>query len=290
MLICLFAVSTVSAVNFTVDEIVNTSGTVKTYVEANNKLPTNTKVGNTTITIPQYLELSTKATLNINNSLTGGITLKNGISNPSGPSETMKGGLINSTEYLDIANRVNNYIANNGIAPNYASSSLGNIRHESLVYMYSKILYSYDLEGKLPNFITVDSWSTVSSSSTKFYYRAEVKNASTRVKNYIQNNKQLPTSVVIRGNDVSMPSFLKILTTTTLQIQGGYFSSVASKSYQPASNPAETIKGKNIAHGEYIEIASNVYTFMNTMGYAPNYATTSFGNMRYESLFMLILI
>ena len=42
---------------------------------------------------------------------------------------------------------------------------LGTIRYESLIYMYSQILNSYNITGVLPDYITVNPWSVVSNPS-----------------------------------------------------------------------------------------------------------------------------
>lgn len=78
----------------------------------------------------------------------------------------MTGGNINSIEYLDIANRVKLFMEANGRAPNYVTqnSTGSTIRYESLVYMYSQILNSYNINGVLPDHIIVNHWITVSGS------------------------------------------------------------------------------------------------------------------------------
>ena len=268
---------------FNIDQILKASNSVKSYIENNHKLPTSVSIGNQSVSLPRFLKLLTDMVLKINNASVLMVSLST-VGSPTGPSETMRGGLINSTEYLDIAKRVSNYIVNNGVAPNYASSSLGNVGYNSLIYLFSKILSSYGVNGDLPYFVTIDNWTVISNSNTKFYDEYQIIDAAKRVKNYIETNKKLPTAVVINGQDVSMPTFLKILVTITLNIQGNYYTSVVARSFETASNPAENISSKNLNFTEYIEIASNVYTFMNTIGYAPNFATSSFGDIRYNNL------
>lgn len=266
-----------------INKILNASNYVKNYIEKNHKLPSSVSIDGQSITIPRFLKLLTDTILKINSNSTFGLVFSS-VGSPTGPSETMRGGLINSTEYLDIAKRVSNYIVNNGVAPNYASSSLGNVGYNSLIYLFSKILSSYGVNGDLPYFVTIDNWTVISNSNTKFYDEYQIIDAAKRVKNYIETNKKLPTAVVINGQDVSMPTFLKILVTITLNIQGNYYTSVVARSFETASNPAENIKTKNMGFVEYVEISSNIYTFMNTLGYAPNFASSSFGNITYQNL------
>jgi len=107
-------------------------------------------------------------------------------------------GVLDDTEYKTITKNVNNFMNNKKDAPNYAVSSLGNIRYESLIYMNSQILSSYIRSGKLPSFIIVDSWSVIASTSTKFYTPEEINSAAVTVKNYVLKNKKIPSTVNIR--------------------------------------------------------------------------------------------
>ena len=94
-----------------------------------------------------------------NNTSSDTIALEN-YDNPPIPSENITNSIINSTKYLEIANRVKSFMDSNKRAPNYATqTSTGNtIRFESLVYMYSQILNSYNQTGVLPDNVNVTSW------------------------------------------------------------------------------------------------------------------------------------
>ncbi len=110
----------------------------------------------------QFLELLTTVVLNINNASTEVITLGT-YGNAPNPVENITDCSINSTEYLEIANSVKSFMDSNNRAPNYATqTSTGKkIRFESLVYMYSKILNSYNTTAGLPDNISFTSWENV---------------------------------------------------------------------------------------------------------------------------------
>ena len=281
----LLTVNSASAANITADQITNASGTVKSYVETNHKLPNNVIISGNQVSMPQYLKLSTAAVTNINRNSTTPITIQNMGAAPA-PSEKATNGIINKAEYLDIANRVNSFMNTNGKAPNNVKSSEGDIRYESLVYMYSEILNSYNINGILPDLIITDPWSVISNKNTVFYNINQVSDTSSRLKSFIDVNHKLPNYVTMSGKQVSMPSFLRIATTTLLNIEGNFYASSVLKSYKSAPKPAETITSKNMNITEYTNIACSIKTFMDDPNYnrAPNYAITSFGNMRFESL------
>jgi len=165
ILIFLLSVSNVSAadpVYFTPDQVINATGAVLTFVDMNKTLPVDVNISGISVGMSQFLELLTAAVLNINNTSTDLIALGN-YDNAPNPSENITNSIINSTEYLDIANRLKNFMDSNGRVPNYATdTSNGNtIRFESLVYMYSKILNSYNQTGVLPDKINISSWDSV---------------------------------------------------------------------------------------------------------------------------------
>jgi len=79
---------------FTIDQIKQAATTVRKYIETNRKLPNNVQIGTTKITMPQFLELLTTATIQINNGNNKPIPLRTYCA-PSTPSESIIGGWIN---------------------------------------------------------------------------------------------------------------------------------------------------------------------------------------------------
>jgi hypothetical protein len=231
----------------------------------------------------QYLQLSTTAVLNINNNSNATIPITS-CNNPAYPSETTGSRNINKTEYLDIANRVNTFINNYGVAPNYASTSTGTIRYESLIYLYAQILNSYKINGVLPDYIAMNTWNVVSNPNTVFISMENINNASGRVKTFIETNDCLPNYVTISGRQITMPQFLSLTITAVLNINASLNTSIILKNFGNAENPLETITNGNVNSTEYLDIANRVKNFMYANGVAPNYASTSLGKMRFETL------
>ena len=114
-------------------------------------------MGTRQITMPQFLQLLTAGLIQVNRGLTTSIALKSAEAS-SNPSQTLKNGIIYKSEYLGIASRINSFMNTNGKVPNYTSSSLGKIRFESLVYMYSRIMNYHVNNNHLPNFATMKPW------------------------------------------------------------------------------------------------------------------------------------
>jgi hypothetical protein len=145
---------------FTVAEIAKAANDVKLFVEGNKYLPTWITVGGVTVNQGQFLYLLTTCTSQLNSGITSLIALPS-VSVASSPLEQMTSGNLDKTEYVDLANRVKSFMDSNGIAPNYGSTSLGKLRFESLLYLYSRVVAFYGQNQYLPNYATMKSWSSV---------------------------------------------------------------------------------------------------------------------------------
>jgi len=147
--------------NFTVKEISNASSRVTNLSNTYNITPNYVEIySNHTdhqITLPQFTVLLTNSVLNINNNIKTPITLKN-VAYPTAPVNNFKSGIIYKSEYLSIAQKVQNFITTNGRVPNYITTSLGSMRYEPAVLMYSKIMNFYNINNRLPNYVTINAW------------------------------------------------------------------------------------------------------------------------------------
>jgi len=138
----------------TLSQIGNAANTVKNYITTNNKLPTSVTINNQQITMPKFLYLLTAGTLGVNSGSSKSISEKNVNSAPD-PSGTFKAGNILKTEYISIAQQIESFITANGRAPNYATSSLGEVSFSKLIYMFSAIMAYYQTHGTLPNYVSM---------------------------------------------------------------------------------------------------------------------------------------
>ena len=141
---------------FTIAQIQNASASLKSYIESNNKLPNYVTIGSSQVTMPQFLQLLVTSLLQINNGTTTAMSIGN-VNSPTNSTGDSIYGNINQTEYLKIAQSIKSFIDSNGIAPNYATSSLGKVQYETLIYMFSKVVNYYGTNKALPNYVSVDS-------------------------------------------------------------------------------------------------------------------------------------
>ncbi len=273
-----------SDIGFTLDQIKTAAVTVKTYIETNYKLPSNVTISGIQVNMPQFLKLSTQAVLNIDNDLNATIILGD-FQNVLNPAENITKGNIDYSEYINIAKNIS-AMDFGGTAPNYIQTSLGNMRFESLVYLYSQTLNSYNsTKGILPDCIIVNPWSVISNPDTVFL-TDQIDNASGALKSYIESNHALPGSITISGKQVTTPQFLQLATTMLLNIEGNLNTSIVLGSVGNATNSTEDIVSGDISYDEYMDIAQYVKSYIDSNGTAPDYAyQTSLGtHMGFASL------
>lgn len=136
------------------NSILAASASLKKYIEDKGVLPKFVTVGNFNYTVPQFLYLMTKATEGIANGNLKAITaiLVNASSKTSG--DVINKQLVKS-EFVSLAKTLSSYMSANGIAPGNVSSTLGDIKYESLIYAYARVLSYYQSNSALPNFVFV---------------------------------------------------------------------------------------------------------------------------------------
>ena len=139
--------------HISIQSIVDGASYVASYYAENLDYPDYVSVTEGKYTIPQFLYLMSKAIVQINSGDFNLVTLVD-MEDPSSSSDAVDGDL-SKDQYIDVFNRVANFIINNGVVPAYASSSLGNIPYVELVDSASRVLDYYDSNGNLPSSVHV---------------------------------------------------------------------------------------------------------------------------------------
>jgi transglutaminase-like putative cysteine protease len=157
-------VTTTTQKTFTNAQITDAAALVQTFVQTNNRLPSYVTIVNTQVTMPEFLQLLVNDLLNYNSKINTPVTLKT-VQNTTNPAETLKTGDILKSEYLSLAKSIETTVSSTGKAPSYITTSLGKISYENLVYTFSKILNFEGTNNRLPNYVSVEPWSTVTQNS-----------------------------------------------------------------------------------------------------------------------------
>ncbi|MDR0911891.1 MAG: hypothetical protein LBM96_04725 [Methanobrevibacter sp.] len=109
--------------------------------------------------------------------------------------------------------------------------------------------------------------------------------ASKMVKDYTVKNKKLPNHVSVKNYKITMPQFLYMVSKTTEYKISKKTSNIKIKYNfkNPSSVSTNSIKGK--ANYKSLKWGANkVSTYMNKNKKAPNYLTTPYGKVKYQSL------
>ncbi len=123
------------------------------------------------------------------------------------------------------------------------------------------------------------------STTTVYVGLNKINTAATWVQNYIKTYHRLPTSVLISGRTISMPSFLYLLTSDLMKINTKSKTPIALKTIKgPSYNSTEKLKTGKISKTEYTSIAKRINTYINKYGSVPRIAGSTLGIFRYETL------
>ena len=200
--------------------------------------------------------------------------------------------------YVDVATRLASFISTNKQAPNYATSTLGNIKYENLVDAFSRILSYYKTNSQLPNYVTIseitksgsstttDTTTDTSTATSKTISIKNILTGATNLKTYYSTNSKLPNTVTAGGITFTLPEFLYLMSQAIYQIGNfntadiAYISGVSA----PESPFGDTISSKQLTKDNYITVANNVAKFISTNKLAPNYASSSLGRIIYSEL------
>jgi predicted outer membrane repeat protein len=104
------------------------------------------------------------------------------------------------------------------------------------------------------------------------------------VKNYYELHGVLPSHITIFGQTITMPQFLTLLVTGTLNIKNGNLNPLPVLTVNPASNPSGNFTTGKIYKSEYLSIAQTIKNYISANGKVPNNATTSLGTIPFSKL------
>jgi transglutaminase-like putative cysteine protease len=156
--------TTATTVTVTISQLDKSSESVKKFIETNKRLPNYVTISGKQISTAQFLTLLSYGVINLNSGKTTSITLKKSVNAPPSPTQTAKSGTITKANYVKYAGNLKTFIEKNGRIPNFLATTSGNMRYESLVYMYSKIIVFYGDNKRLPNTVSVTPWTVKSTS------------------------------------------------------------------------------------------------------------------------------
>lgn len=293
------ATSNSSTTKVSISQLTSAASSVNSFIKTNKRLPNYVTIASKKVTMPQYLYLLSSGTSQLSSGSTASVTLKN-VNVPTKPSENLKKGNIQKTEYVSMAKSLKKYVDTNGRLPNYQSTSKGNIKFENTVDTYSKILVFYKTNKRLPTYVAVTPWTGKSytseggtgtgkgTSTTITVTPTQLSQAAASLKTYIETRNKMPTTVTVAGKNIQISQFLQLLGQRVTNLNNGKNSNLKTLNIAMAASPAQSITSGNVQKTDYLSLARTL-AGLSSGGKIPNYFTTGVGKLRYESATLLLL-
>ena len=301
--------ATLHVKNGGVDQYGQTGASVTNTIEHAKKLPDNVTVGNTTVNIPGYLDGAAKQILNVKNNKTNNIINPVNRTQPSGShKDTIKAGTISKAEYVGIITQINKYM-NQGTTKGTAPATITftqdsksvNMGYENLVYLTSQILYSYSMTKKLPDYIVIYPWSTITPNSTVFIPMTGISTATDTITSYAQTQHKLPSTITVDNHKLNMAAMLRLEARALLNLQGNLYQSILLKGNYTVPKPNKSGKPypeddkidgrmleKTVKGNDYTDVLNHVNNYINRNDLkAPDYADSIRGKIGFYSLVYL---
>ncbi|GAB6056331.1 hypothetical protein JCM15415_16470 [Methanobacterium movens] len=303
--------------SYSVAQIEDAATRVRNFIQVNRVLPNFVTINKNQVSMPDFLHILSTTTINLGQSKNTPLTQYT-VTPPTHSPEQINSGNIQKAEYLQLAQTIKNHIETTTKAPPSITSSRGTISYESTIYMYSRIIAFHGTQKTLPNFAAINNWNGQKlpqnpptqpnptpepqppaqpnptpepqppvqgqlTSTGNSYTVAQIEDAALRVRNFIQNNRVLPNFVTINRKQVSMPDFLHILTTATLNLNQRINSPLTQYTVTAPTYSPEQINSGNILRAEYLQLAQTIKNHIETTTKAPPSITSSRGTISYES-------
>ncbi|WP_321421574.1 hypothetical protein [uncultured Methanobacterium sp.] len=286
------SVSAVSAANstnttsFTPSEIANASVAVQKQIETNDNLPNNVTIGNQTVSTAQYLHLATEATSQLQNNNNTPITLQNDQA-PKNIEEQLNTGTLTKNDYLDFAQRLNDYMNNNQQAPPYGYIGPGKIGYQSQVYLFARILAIYNSTGSLPLAVTIKPFTPnnipIPYTPPTTFTPTQIIQTATNLQNIIETTKTIPNTVTINGTTINTAQFLHLAITAITQLKNNNNNPILLKNDQAPSYTQEQLNTGTLTQNDYLDFAQRLNDYMNNNQQAAPYGLIGPGKIGYQS-------
>ena len=155
-----------SSGTISIKNILTGASNLKKYYDEKNALPATVTAGGVTFKLQEFLYVMSQAIYQLGNSNTKDIEYIIGVKAPSSPSGDTIYEDLYKADYLTVAKNTAAFIAKNNQAPNYSSSTVGNIIYSEVVDAFSRILAFYNTYSAMPNYVSINYGSTSSGGSS----------------------------------------------------------------------------------------------------------------------------
>ena len=152
--------TSISTFKISLSKINAAASTVKTQIFINHKLPSYVTISTHKVSMPQFLDLLTTGLIKIRWGLNTSAILRT-VNYPKPGLETVQSSTLNKLEYINMAKSIKTFINVNHRIPSYIKSSKGRLVYGNLIFIYSKIFNFQFTEMRLPNSVSIKSWTYI---------------------------------------------------------------------------------------------------------------------------------
>ena len=130
------------------------------------------------------------------------------------------------------------------------STVFGNIKFQSLLYLYTRALTMQKTYGTLPTFLAVRPWNNIPITDTnkKTITTQDITQTAIEVKNFLEYHKYLPDYITINGIVVNQATFLQLLTQTTIKINNQDTTPLTLQNIKQPTTSTDTTQSGTLTH------------------------------------------
>jgi transglutaminase-like putative cysteine protease len=138
-------------------DLITASKNVKQFIENNEKLPDTVTIAGRTYSAAQFLYFASEAIHKLESKDTSAVAIK-AMKTPD--SYTPATNLGNLYTYYSVAKRVMEFGDKNALMPTYATSDVGNIGYDGLIYAFARIIAFYGDNSVMPSYVAIKAVSS----------------------------------------------------------------------------------------------------------------------------------
>ena len=142
---------------FTFAQIMAAAKTLRSYVAKNSKLPATVSVNGVNVNTTVFAYLMAKAVVNLNTGKKPNVNVVAVSPTYSNNGNNSLKANIYKDKYIEMTNKLINYVNSNHAIPNYIDTAVGRLSPNLYIFALSKALDFYSTDSYLPNYIILDA-------------------------------------------------------------------------------------------------------------------------------------
>jgi len=147
---------------YSIATVIEASERVFEYIYNNKSLPNYVLIQGTQVKMPVFLDLATRAVLQIKSNNHNNLLVKT-VAVPNQASPISPSGKIPQDNYMDAASRLYGFIVQYGRAPSSLATNIGKLGFNEMVYAYAFVCTHYRRNNNLPSHVQIGNVTAVTS-------------------------------------------------------------------------------------------------------------------------------